>query len=64
MNRQTNNNILVPTDFSEVADFAVKHAINVAKAYNNEITLIYIIEEGFFGNLFFRKLITDCSTKF
>ncbi|MGC6414524.1 MAG: universal stress protein [Bacteroidia bacterium] len=52
MNRQTNNNILVPTDFSEVADFAVKHAINVAKAYNNEITLIYIIEEGFFGNLF------------
>jgi len=52
MERKTNNNILVPTDFSEVADCAVKHAINVAKAYNNEITLIYIIEESFFGSLF------------
>jgi nucleotide-binding universal stress UspA family protein len=52
MNRQTNNNILVPTDFSEVADCALKHAIAVAKAYKNEITLMYIVEDGFFGGIF------------
>jgi nucleotide-binding universal stress UspA family protein len=52
MNRQTNNNILVPTDFSEVADCALKHAIAVAKAYKNEITLLYIVEDGFLGGIF------------
>jgi nucleotide-binding universal stress UspA family protein len=52
MNRETNNNILVPTDFSEVADCALKHAIAVAKAYKNEITLMYIVEDGFFGGIF------------
>jgi len=52
MNRQTNNNILVPTDFSEVADCALKHAIAVAKAYKNEITLMYIVEDGFLGGIF------------
>ncbi|MEY3800876.1 MAG: hypothetical protein RLZZ548_756, partial [Bacteroidota bacterium] len=34
MNRKTNNNILVPTDFSDVAENALTHAITVAKAYN------------------------------
>jgi nucleotide-binding universal stress UspA family protein len=52
MSRQTNNNILVPTDFSDVAECAVKHAINVAKAYKNEITLMYVIEEGLLGSIF------------
>ena len=52
MPRQTNNNILVPTDFSDVAECAVKHAINVAKAYKNEITLMYVIEEGLLGSIF------------
>lgn len=52
MIRQTNNNILVPTDFSEVADCALKHAIAVAKAYKNEITLMYIVEDGFLGGIF------------
>lgn len=52
MERKTNNNILVPTDFSEIANNAVEHAISIAKAYKNEITLMYVIDEGFFGGLF------------
>jgi hypothetical protein len=36
MNRKTNNNILVPTDFSDVADNALTHAITVAKAYTTK----------------------------
>lgn len=52
MQRKTNNLILVPTDFSEVANNAVNHAIAVAKAYKNGITLINIIDEGFLGGLF------------
>lgn len=52
MNRKTNNNILVPTDFSDVADNALTHAISVAKAYGNEITLLYILEDGMLGGLF------------
>ena len=52
MNRKTNNNILVPTDFSDVAEFALQHAIKVAQAYKNEITLLFIFEEGILGGLF------------
>lgn len=50
--RKTNNQILVPTDFSDVARCAVTHAARVAKAYGNEITLVYVIEEGFLGGIF------------
>ncbi|MDA0783951.1 MAG: universal stress protein [Bacteroidetes bacterium] len=35
MIRKTNNNILVPTDFSDVAENALNHAVTVAKAYGN-----------------------------
>jgi len=52
MIRKTNNNILVPTDFSDVAENALSHAVTVAKAYGNEITLLYILEEGILGGLF------------
>ena len=52
MIRKTNNNILVPTDFSDVAENALSHAVIVAKAYGNEITLLYILEEGILGGLF------------
>ncbi len=52
MDRKTNNNILVPTDFSDVAECALKHAIKVAQAYKNEITLLFIMEEGILGGLF------------
>lgn len=52
MERKTNNFILVPTDFSEVANNALNHAVAVAKAYKNGITLLSIVEEGFLGGLF------------
>jgi nucleotide-binding universal stress UspA family protein len=52
MQRKTNNNILVPTDFSDVASSALGHAIKVAQVYNNEITLLNIIDEGLFGGIF------------
>jgi nucleotide-binding universal stress UspA family protein len=52
MERKTNNFILVPTDFSEVANNALNHAVTVAKAYKNGITLLSIIEESFLGGLF------------
>jgi nucleotide-binding universal stress UspA family protein len=52
MNRKTNNNILVPIDFSAISDNALSHAVKIAKVYNNEITLLYILEESFLGGLF------------
>jgi nucleotide-binding universal stress UspA family protein len=52
MQRKTNNNILVPTDFSDVASSALGHAIKVAQVYNNEITLVNIVDEGLFGGIF------------
>ncbi|MCC7296787.1 MAG: universal stress protein [Bacteroidia bacterium] len=52
MQRQTNNQILVPTDFSEVANNALNHAVTVAKAFKNSITLLSIVEENFLSGLF------------
>jgi nucleotide-binding universal stress UspA family protein len=52
MQRNTNNNILVPTDFSDVASAALGHAIKVAHTYKNEITLLNIVDEGLFGGIF------------
>lgn len=46
------NTILVPTDFSEVANNALEHAIAIAKKYGNEILLLHILEESFLGSLF------------
>ncbi len=51
--RKNNNTILVPTDFSDVANNALNHALKVADKYNNEITLLYVMEEvGFLGAIF------------
>lgn len=52
MERNTNNFILVPTDFSEVANNALNHAVAIAKAYKNGITLLSIVEESFLSGLF------------
>jgi len=35
--------ILVPYDFSQVADYALQHAIRVAQVINQGITLLYIV---------------------
>lgn len=52
MNRTNNNNILVPTDFSEVANNALGHALKIAEVYKNEITLVNIQDEGGLFGLF------------
>jgi nucleotide-binding universal stress UspA family protein len=52
MQRDTNNQILVPTDFSEVANNALNHAVTIAKAFGNSITLLSIVEESFLSGLF------------
>jgi len=38
--------ILVPTDFSEVALFALRHAIHLAKIFNRKITLLHVLDGG------------------
>lgn len=42
----TNKLIVVPWDFTEVAGFALRHAIRIAKQVNNEIVLLHILEKG------------------
>jgi nucleotide-binding universal stress UspA family protein len=39
------NTIMVPTDFTEVADYAIAHAAKFAKLLNKGITLIHIIKK-------------------
>lgn len=36
--------LLVPWDFTEVAEFALQHAIKVAKKLDNQITLIHVVK--------------------
>lgn len=51
-NPKTNGNIiLVPTDFSEVANNAVDHAVTIAKKYGNEILLVHIVEANFLSSI-------------
>ncbi len=45
------NTILIPVDFSDIAMHALDHAINVAKHFNNNLALLYVIEEGLFSGL-------------
>lgn len=42
----TNKLIVVPWDFTEVAGFALRHAVRIAKQVNNEIVLLHILEKG------------------
>lgn len=46
------NIILVPTDFSTASDFALEHSVGIAKLFDNQITLLYVIEESFFKSIF------------
>lgn len=51
-NPNTNGNvILVPTDFSDVANNAVDHAVAIAKIYGNEILLVHIVEASFLSSI-------------
>lgn len=63
MERNNNNTILVPTDFSEVANNALNHALKIAEVYNNDITLVNIQDDsgflGFFSNDDKSKLVEE-----
>ena len=38
--------IIVPWDFSQVAENAFQHAVNISKALNREILLLHIVGDG------------------
>jgi nucleotide-binding universal stress UspA family protein len=40
------NLILVPTDFTEVAGFAMQHASELAKLFHKTICLLHVVETG------------------
>ncbi len=43
---QHTNKILVPTDFSEQCNIALEQSFNLAREYDAEITLLYVIEDS------------------
>lgn len=45
------NTMLVPIDFSDIAMHALNHAIDVAKHFNNNLALLYVLEEAFLSGL-------------
>ncbi len=44
-NNEKKKLILVPTDFTEVAECAVNHAINIAKSNGDEISLVHVVNK-------------------
>jgi nucleotide-binding universal stress UspA family protein len=55
--------IIVPIDFSEVAQYALDHTVRIAKFLNDEIMLVHIVNEpGLFGNQTKTKLLIDDAT--
>jgi nucleotide-binding universal stress UspA family protein len=42
MEKQT---ILVPTDFTHIAGYALEHAVKVAKTVDNDVTLLHIVKD-------------------
>jgi len=54
-NEKKKNTILVPTDFSQVADNALDHAVQTAKSFGNAICIMHIFEESFIGNIWGQK---------
>ena len=41
-------NILVPTDFTKVADFAMEHALNLAQHMNGQVYLLHVVPKASF----------------
>ncbi|MFT5723663.1 MAG: nucleotide-binding universal stress UspA family protein [Bacteroidia bacterium] len=46
------NIILVPTDLSTASNHAMDHAVGIAGLFDNQITLLYVVEESFFKSIF------------
>lgn len=60
---KTNNNILVPVDFSDIALSAVEHAVLMAKKYNNEITLLHIEDDTAKAESSLEQMANELSTE-
>jgi nucleotide-binding universal stress UspA family protein len=50
INTQDSKNILVPTDFSSVAETAINHACYLARIFNKQITLLHVVESNLFSS--------------
>ena len=37
--------VLVPTDFTEVADYAIKHGAGICKQQNHKLVLLHVINK-------------------
>jgi nucleotide-binding universal stress UspA family protein len=46
------NRIAVPTDFSESANVAINHAVDIAKRFEAELLLIHVLEAGAYQGIF------------
>jgi nucleotide-binding universal stress UspA family protein len=46
------NVILVPIDFSTASNNAMEHAVAIADLFDNEISLLYVVEDSFIHSLF------------
>lgn len=46
MESNQKNTILVPVDFSDIANHALNHAVQVAKHFNNNLALLHVVEES------------------
>ena len=45
MNREERDTILVPTDFTDVSEFAIDHAIEIARIFKHKICLLHVISK-------------------
>ncbi len=57
------NQILIPIDFSDQALIALDQSYNLARFYNAELTLLYVIDEGSTMNRMFHKPIDEEAMK-
>jgi nucleotide-binding universal stress UspA family protein len=57
------NQILIPIDFSDQAIIALDQSYNLAKFYNAELTLLYVIDEGNSMNRLFHKPVDEDAVK-
>jgi nucleotide-binding universal stress UspA family protein len=51
MESNKKNTILVPIDFSDIANHALNHAVQVAKHFDNNLALLHVVEEAMLSSL-------------
>ncbi len=49
MNSQERDTILVPTDFTDVSEFAIDHAVEIAKIFNHKICMLHVASKRSIG---------------